>query len=242
MEKKILLIGNDDGLPGVKVDIENYKQFFKSPVGGSWLEREFTVKLNPTKRELTNELIRLKNLSLDYVIVVFSGHGGQERETVLELNPQGELIGETELEFIAKRQLNIFDCCRCYPETITDSRQFEALIKSFSSFNTRERYENRILKAIPQQVILYSCSIGEISNDTKDGGIYSRFLLKSARNIIDEFKLLGTAHVEAYELTIENNKKLPLEKHQHPEAVLPKCFSSQQLIIGIEPETELLKS
>lgn len=236
MKKKILIIGNNDGLPGVKIDIENYKRFFKSPIGGNWLESEIDATwLNRSKTELVTELNRLKGLSLDYLIVVFSGHGGQERETILELNSRGELIGESELKYLASRQLNIYDCCRSFPTSINESRQSEFLVKSFSAFNTREKYEKRILQAINQQVSLYSCSIGEVSNDTSEGGVYSKYLIQSAKNIIDDFKLVGNAHVEAYNLTVENNKKLPKEKHQHPDAILPRCLSSQQLIISVKP-------
>lgn len=237
MEKRILLFGNDEGLPGVKVDLKNFKNFFKSPIGGNWLEIEINTLLNPTKKELLDKLALYKDLSLDYLIIIYSGHGGQERETLLEINPKGELIGESELQYISKRQLNIFDCCRCYPELIHERVRFEAISKSFPEFNTRQIFEKRILQAIPQQVTLYSCSIGEISNDTKDGGIYSQSLLKSARKINDDFKLIGTTHVEAFEETVEITKKLPKEKHQHPEAILPKCLSFQQLVISINPST-----
>ncbi len=240
MEKRILLFGNDEGLPGVKVDLKNYKDFFKSPIGGNWLEIEIDTLLNPTKSDLTTKLNLYKTLKLDYLIIVYSGHGGQERETLLEINPRGELIGESELTHISQRQLNIFDCCRCYPEALHESYQFEALAKSFSEFNFRKAYEKRILQAIPQQVTLYSCAIGEISNDTKEGGIYSQYLLKSARQVSDEYKLIGTTHVEAANNTIETTKKLPKEKHQTPEAILPKCLSSQQLIISINPAKFIL--
>lgn len=236
MKKKIVIIGNNEGLPGVKVDIENYKQFFKSPFGGNWLDEEIDVKLNPLKTELIIELNRLKGLLLDYLIVIFSGHGGQERETMLELNSRGELIGESELKYLASRQLNIYDCCRCYPISINESRQFEALAKPFSNINTREKFDKRIKQAISQQVSLYSCSIGEVSNDTSEGGVYSKYLIQSAKNVVDDFKLIGNAHNEAYNLTVDNNKKLQIDKHQHPDAVLPRCLSTQQLIISVKPK------
>jgi hypothetical protein len=240
MEKRILLLGNNEGLPGVKVDLKNYKDFFKSPIGGSWLETEIDTMINPTKSELTNKLRLYSGLTLDYLIIIYSGHGGQERETLLEINPNGELIGESELIYISKRQLNIFDCCRCYPEALHESYQFKVLVKSFSGLNLRQEYEKRILQAISQQVILYSCAIGEISNDTKEGGIYSQNFLKSARQIDNEYKLIGTTHVEAAEKTIEETKKFPKERHQTPESVLPKCLSSQQLIISINPSRFIL--
>lgn len=235
MKKHILIIGNNEGLPGVKIDIENYNQFFMSPFGGNWFPNEINVKLNPTKSELSAELNRLKGMSLDYLIVIFSGHGGQERETILELNPRGETIGESDLKYLATRQLNIFDCCRCYPMSLNESALFKVLSKAFTGINTREKFEKRILQAVPQQVDLYSCSINEISNDTSDGGVYSKYLIQSAKNIVDNFKLIGNAHQEAFDLTMGYNLGLPIDKQQHPEAVLPRCLSSQQLIISVKP-------
>jgi hypothetical protein len=233
MKKRILIIGNNHGLTGVNIDIKNYFQFFRSPIGGSWEDYEITQKLNPRKNELQIELGLLRKLDLDYLIIVFSGHGGQKRETVLELNSGGETINDSELQSLAKRQLNIYDSCRSLPEDISDSIRFSAILKSIDYQNSRLRYEARIMQAIHQQASLYSCSIGEGSWDSSDGGIYSVQLLKAAKNISSEFKSVGSAHVEAAEKTLEVSKTKPTL--QHPDAVLLKCMSYQELIISIKP-------
>jgi hypothetical protein len=233
MKKRILIIGNNHGLTGVNIDVKNYNQFFRSPVGGSWEDYEITKKLNPRKNELQIELDLLKKLDLDYLIIVFSGHGGQKRETVLELNSSGETINDSELQKIAKRQLNIYDCCRSLPEDLSESVTFSALLKSIGSQNTRLRYEARIMQAIHQQASLYSCYIGEGSWDSSEGGIYTVQLIKAAKNITTEFKSVGAAHVEAAEKTLEASKAKPTL--QHPDAVLYRCLSTQELIISIKP-------
>ncbi len=230
MRKKVLLIGNSEGLPGVKVDIENYKGFFKSNCGGDWVDFEITTKLNASKKDVISELASMKALSLDYSIIIFSGHGGQKRETLLELNSAGELLSESELKNISQRQLTIYDCCRSYAQPIMDSKSFTAILnKGLSDVSTRERYEKRIMEAIPQQVCLYACSIGEVAHDTSRGGVYSKYFLQSARNLQSSFKLVGTAHEEAATLTTADFKD------QHPDAILPRCLTSQQLIISINP-------
>ncbi len=235
MKKKILIIGNDNGLPGVKVDITNFQTFFKSAFGGNWQDPEIDVKVNCSLTDLRKDLSSLKGLNLDYLIIIFSGHGGQKRETVLELNSKGETIGDSELQNIAKRQLNIYDCCRSIGQQTNESLALVNKIKLYSAFNTREKYEKRIMQAINQQVSLYSCSVGEVSNDTSEGGLYSKHFIDSAKNINSEYKLVGEAHTEAYNLVVEANKYLPKDKHQHPESVLPRCLSDQQLIISINP-------
>ena len=98
----------------------------------------------------------------------------------------------------------------------------------------RQRYDERIMQAIPQQALLYSCSVGQVSYDTANGGVYLSNLLKAAQTLgrDQSFKHVGLAHEEAMVPTAEHSLK---EKHGHqvPEAVLPKCLSSQQLVISI---------
>lgn len=237
MKKRILLIGNNNGLPGVNLDIKNYKAFFKGNLGGAWDEDlEIYQMINPSRISLLTRLALLKAENLDYLIVVFSGHGGQERETVLELNKDGDVIYDSELKNIAKRQLNIYDCCRCFDEVskAVESKQLFASARNNASI--RKIYEERIMQAIPQQVSLYACSIGEVAHDTKDGGVYSLNLLQAAKNVPrGYFKLIGEAHQEAYKLTMVDNLRYRESERQNPEADLPRCLSRQQLIIGYNP-------
>jgi hypothetical protein len=230
MKKKVLIIGNNEGLPGVKVDINNYQDFFKSAYGGYWNDEEIIVKLNTSRLDLLLEILGLKILSLDYLIIVLSGHGGQTRETIFELNSNGDTISESELQNIAKRQLCIYDCCRSYLSPLFENRKILGLARKVSSTMTRQKFETRILEAIPQQVSLYACSIGETANDTTEGGAYSKNLIKSSLKLDSEYKLIGEAHEEAKILT-QN-----VFYNQHPDSILPRCFSSQQLIISINPD------
>ena len=43
MKKKILMIGNTDGLPGVPVDVFSYHSFFANPIGGHWCCEEIDI-------------------------------------------------------------------------------------------------------------------------------------------------------------------------------------------------------
>lgn len=235
MKRKAILIGNTSGLQGVQVDISRFTSFLTSNTGGAWYESEIDVLQNERKSSLLQKIDVLKRQSFDYVIVLFSGHGGQLRQTVLELNSSGETIEETALRGIATRQLNIYDCCRAFPSTVT-KRAMEALSASFSeSVNLhRRRFDDRIMQAIPQQALLYSCSIGQVSYDTSNGGVYLGHLLKAAQTIAydQQFKLVGAAHEEAITPTVANSEK-EKQGRQVPDAVLAKCLSSQQLVISV---------
>jgi len=230
MKKRILLFGNNDGLPGVQKDFVNYESFFTSEVGGHWYNNEIFSKMNPKKSDLITELKSLKNNYLDFLIIIFSGHGGQKRETVLEINDGGEQIYESELNDIATRQINIFDCCRAYP-LLEFSEQYDRVIRKSASIssNIRELYEKRIMQAIPQQLSLYACSIGETAQDTSDGGIYSKNLLKAARSIQTDYMTVGKTHETATRYTQQE------VKGQNPDAKLVRCLSDQELIFSINP-------
>lgn len=230
MKKRLLLIGNTNGLPGVTRDIHNYKSFFLSDYGGAWDDSEIITKMNPPKDELESKLSKLKSMSLDFLIVVFSGHGGHKRKTVLEINEFDEQISEEELDNLADRQINIYDCCRATTAQVISEGFDRSMIKSAQvGLKIRKLYEERIMQAIPQIVNLYSCSIGEISNDTVNGGIYTNCLLKAARLVSKDFSLVSEAHSSALECT--RNK----QKNQNPDATLPKCLSSQSLVLSINP-------
>lgn len=228
MKKKILLVGNTDGLPGVKVDLANYKKYFKSNTGGQWNDNEIIEKFDPKKDELIKLIDTLKAENLDYAIVIFSGHGGQKRETVLELNSDGEQFAESRFENISKKQVTILDCCRAYSQMITESINEVRLSKSFSAFvGTRQRFEKRISEALPQQIKMYSCAIGEYSHDTPKGGAYSKNLIETAYLDDSEFIYFGRTHEKAAEKTTKEFKE------QNPEIIQPRLLSSQQLIFGI---------
>jgi len=237
MKKRILLIGNNEGLEGVNVDFHNYSRFFKSKAGGEWYDHEIIPMMNPSKISLVNQITILKSERLDYLIVIFSGHGGQERETVLELNRRSETIEESALKDLCTRQLNIYDCCRSYPSIGAATEKMTRLFESGGAIlaSTRDRYESRIMNSIPQQICLYACSIGETAADTKDGGIYSTSLLESAAAIMnstDNYYYVANSHVDAKRIVKAKGFK------QNPDAILPRCLSSQQLIFSINPKIQ----
>lgn len=228
MEKKILLIGNNDGLPGVKIDLENYKKYFLSEIGGEWYDSEIIEKLNPKKEDLIKLIDSLRTKLLDYIIVIFSGHGGMKRDTILEINPENELFSETRFENIASKQVTILDCCRTYAQNLSESVENMRFMKSFSAARgTRARFERRIREAASQQIKIYSCATGECSHDTPKGGAYSKNLLEAAYADESEYIYFGRTHVTAAEKTAKQFSD------QHPEIIQPKLLTSQQLILGI---------
>lgn len=243
-KRKALLIGNSNGLEGVKVDLANFKSFLMSNKGGAWNDDEIVVLAHARLLTLDATIRSIKSDNVDYCIVYFSGHGAYQRatdsrwgETILELE-DGNTIHESKFDGLSQRQLTIIDSCRSVVEhIILDSIQLSTESVNFAE-NERERfrmkYNHRIMKAIPQHAKLYSCSVGEVSIDMgeRKGSAYTNALLKATEHDIET---VHQAHSKAVELIKEYDlrKKFSQYGMQHPEAVLPKCLTSQQLIFCI---------
>ncbi|TWV14434.1 caspase family protein [Bacteroidaceae bacterium HV4-6-C5C] len=236
MKRIALLIGNSNGLPGVKKDISNWTRFLLSDEGGQWENSEIITKMNPARRELLSLIDTLKNTYYDFCYVIFSGHGAYKKGTILEINGNDEIIHEDDLIGIARRQISVFDCCRNI--LIEKSIDSEIIMRMYNQGgpmrrNIRPYYEKRIMSSIEQQVRLYACSINESALDSENGGIYTKNLLDSSMHISGSFKVVGVAHEEAQALTTKEAHGL--QHQQTPIASLPRCFTSQQLIISINP-------
>ena len=239
MKRRALLIGNSRGLAGVKRDIANMRQFLMGRYGGAWRNGEIETMMNPSLSDLKSKLKVIKAEQNDFVIVLFSGHGGYERTTVLEINGQNEIIDDTELIGLAPRQISIFDCCRvvCSYQEEREMLMERKLFSITDSVDTiRQRYESRIMQAIPQQDRLYACKIGQCAHDHQDGSgaYYLINLLKHARSISGAYGLVGDVHEDAAEST-KTEVMIKENAIQEPVCCLPKCISSQQLIISIHP-------
>lgn len=235
MTRKALLIGNSNGLSGVKIDLANWQNFLKSNTGGCWYDSEIEILMNPSKIELLQKVNELKRQRPDFAIVVFSGHGTYDRSTILEINAKEEQIYDTDLYNIGSRQISVFDCCRAVTSLNEGVELFAyggRLLNSNQYNYVRKEYEKRIMQTPPQHIVLYSCSIGETSLDTEYGGLYTKNLLNSARDIGSNiYKLVSNIHEEAkdntaYEASIKYEK-------QNPSAILPKHISNLQLILSI---------
>lgn len=239
MKRRALLIGNSRGLAGVKQDIANFQAFLMGRYGGAWRRDEIIHMMNPSLADLRSQLNAVKAEQNDFAIVMFSGHGGYERTTVLEINGQNEIVDDTELMGLAPRQISIFDCCRALC-SYQEEREMLVERKLFSitdSVDTiRQRYDSRIMQAIPQQSRLYACKIGQCAHDHEDGSgaYYLNNLLKHARTISQAYGLVGDVHEDAAEST-KTEVMIYENDIQEPVCSLPKCLSSQQLIISLHP-------
>lgn len=245
MKRHALLIGNTGGLPGVIVDLENYENFLLSDTGGAWNSSEIEIFENPSSDDLRIRIDELKNDKrerLDYCFIAYCGHGAQiGQQVVIEINSKGDVISANDLKEIAPRQVNIFDCCRVIQKQkrIIESRVTKSFSREDLSYRqfVRKLYEEQIMGAVEQNLCLYACSTNESANDTKQGGLYSYFLISAAKNVVGECKTFAECHQEARKNTYDYSvSHKPDTSIQTPTANFPRCFKSQSLIMSINPK------
>ena len=214
MKKRVLMIGDTSDLQGVSVDICSYYDFFTSPVGGKWCNDEIEILESPTKRQLFKRIDEIDNVGYDYVITIFSGHGMEvDDDIVLTINGEGEDIVLDDLTNLSEKQLLIIDCCRVsYTLQPVDLASITSETTAFSMSRDpiRKAYEECIVKAMPQEVILFACDEGETSTDTVDENTrsYSQHLLDATQEALADtrspFISVNRAHSWAAALMREN--------------------------------------
>ncbi len=194
MKRIALIIGNsgdkknpDEYLEGVEKDINNYKKFLLSSIGGLWYENEILASLNETKEQIQKKIITLKENKYDFVFILFSGHGSYSSfKQCRKLYIFDDFIYEEQLRNLSSRQIIILDTCAKIEEDFVISTESGLLSENYNLIkghvNFRENYEKAILSMPEQEVILYSSSIDEYSrDDTELGGYFAYNLLVSAK-------------------------------------------------------------
>lgn len=234
MKRKALFICNNDA-SGATHDIEKWEKFLTSGAGGAWERTEIEKKVNPTKVDLRSLLRNISTGNYDFVIVAYAGHGEWKRSTILEINPEGETINESEFNNLAPREIVCLDCCR----GVSPIREVadEAELRMFSADQRnllRRAYDNRMMQAQAQIVKLYACSVGQCAYGDNHGGFYTNHLLDKATDLLPntDFQTVFRAHNLAAPLTTAETR----EKEgalQEPDMAAARFTRDQQLIISV---------
>lgn len=230
MKRKAILIGNNRNIIGVNKDLIDFRDFLQSYSGGAWNADEITILLNRSASELTKEISNIKSEGYDYSIVYFTGHGGLNGETIVEINPSGEVIPESELFGISSKQINILDSCRVI---IAGSTKIDGATTNTATEDERNsvraEFESLLLSAAPQFVKIYSCSEGEESYAPSSGSYYTQSLLNEAKGLLCTNKIVSIYHCHNL-AAIETIKLAKSNGHvQTPQIIPAKCLLSQEL-------------
>lgn len=191
ISRKALIIGApDEKIPGVNLDIKNLSAFFKSPIGGSWYDKEITTLVSPSANDIRKQVELLRGY--DYSLIFFAGHGYhsiERKRTILHINSK-EILDSLELRTGAAKHSLIMDCCR-KPESerrllkaIMDSMCFtEAKTQQPNPTECRKYFNKAIGDCDNGLVVMNSCSIDETAGDSSsEGGYYTSSLIDSAND------------------------------------------------------------
>lgn len=173
-------------LPGVERDVINYYNFLTSILGGSWHSNEVDVlPKNSSSLKIMNVL---RSTRFDYVVTIFSGHGGinvNNGKNFLNINER-EIIYLNQLTANSPKQLAIIDSCSTFEniQVVLESQFIGdpfGYVSSLTPLQARALFNDRVQKSNPGWAVMYSASPGQLSIDTPFGGAFSLSLLESTR-------------------------------------------------------------
>jgi hypothetical protein len=176
--------GQENYCAGVLRDVQNYRSFLLSPVGGSWREPEISSMGRPSAADVRSEARTWR--TYDYVLAVFSGHGcTKQGSTWIELR-EGYEIDSNDLRLSTTKQTIILDCCRRPVEPARmralDEKVAKKAAPTLHAADCRKYYDERIEECPTELVVMYACSVGELAgDDSQRGGTYSYSLLQASR-------------------------------------------------------------
>ena len=172
MTRRAYLIGGSylKKLDGVRADIDAWKEFLQSSVGGSWDEGEIVDLSEETLASIKGELAfgRL----FDYTLLCFAGHGRATLDsdgystTIIQINDKEE-VAEYDLNPKSPRCTMLFDCCRRLP---TDAELESFAIKEGASkvkYNTREIFDRAMSGCEKGLVRIYGTELDHGAADEK---------------------------------------------------------------------------
>lgn len=245
MKRFAYLLSNNDGLPGIKKDVSDFRSYLTSCEGGAWNPNEVFERTNLSLSVLRSDLDSIKARDFDYVIFYYSGHGSYARGTRLYINETDDNIDVNEVFGLATRQLSVFDCCRHDPEKANEKCAAvcdEAINSSELMFQWCRKKYDRLVQGVPQQqVALYASQIGEYATATSIGSVYTQSLLSCAQTLSATGDLDAVTAHNACSMTV-SSIALKHGVAQHPDCnvpfasrmtgVLPFAVKKPQLLFG----------
>lgn len=235
MNRKLILIANDNGLPGVRVDIENYERFFRSAQGGLWgneeYEHEIRTFLQSSALGLHDYIMMTEGLRhVDYWLIVFCGHGrlNADHDTVFRMSDGSEVtLSQLRTWVTYSPCMVIADCCRDLVDIEGNLQQLRESMFTEIALNDQEcrRIYNRALSILPAASFYtaFAASEGEYAGDNRElGGVYSYNLLNSADQVkrhLSVNMLRDDEHIATFvqvHLAAEPEVVRMRNNHQHP--------------------------
>lgn len=214
-KRKAFLIGGryQEPLRGVSLDIEAWKMYLSSSMGGCWHEKDEIVDLSRSGKD--DILAAIKGAGENfYNIVIFSGHGEVCPDSYGFLRTHVMLddnttVSELDLNPGSSRALLIMDCCRKV-ETRLMNESSESIAMDELALNgvdTRRVYEQLLENCETGLVKVYAAAVGQSASDEES---FSRTLIAGLRDAYMSGRMGRSVNIrDAVSLT---NQILPVQQ------------------------------
>lgn len=185
-KRRAFLIGGRylEPLNGVNLDIEAWRSFLQTSIGGCWRSDE-VIDLSGKSKDVALEEIKSAQ-GYFYTMVIFAGHGEVRKDQYGFLRTYAWLnddvaMSEHELNPGSERATLIMDCCRKVQlQLINESMEKYALDELvLNGVDTRKVYENELDMCETGFVKVYAADIGQSASDNES---FSRTLIEGLRD------------------------------------------------------------
>lgn len=209
MKRKAILIESSNvagqtDLPGARVDIENWRSYLTSELGGLWAPSEIVTLHKPLSTDVKKEMEVDRDV---YVFVAFSGHGSEGSVCLNDFYAQFPIAN---LKPKTQRGVTVIDACRgidvtavtriivrtaLNEATVPPSRKVatnaqtgkvtnfsapESLIKK-AEISHRDVWGHALARSGTGTVEMFACARGQAAGENPNaGGYYTSLLLQSA--------------------------------------------------------------
>ncbi|PXX37326.1 hypothetical protein DFR42_11620 [Undibacterium pigrum] len=157
----------DAYLPGVQRDLDAYRTFFESPLGGAWESYEILTLKSPSKYSVKAHL-KLASKA-DYAFIAFIGNEvrpSKQDTKLITINNKETMLDREFMEDGGRRTI-IFDCNRkTAPAQAMEKAVFaDSPLPDFDRTNCRKYFDRSLMKCSPVVVVAHACRDGEYAND-----------------------------------------------------------------------------
>jgi hypothetical protein len=188
MTRKALLIGKVESkrygdLPGVSVDLVNFRNYLLSDFGGAWEEDEIITVNDPSLLEI--EFAKERSSKSNFAFIAFFGHGHHlidkyKDETIIIINDKEELPVSS-LNPGCPRVLIVIDACRkieYFDEEKISAKASLKMAETRLRYRYREIYDQALSETERGCITIYSCNLDEAAGeDRRMGGLFSSSLI-----------------------------------------------------------------
>lgn len=178
-------------LPGAQVDFETYDTYLRSRVGGAWTNQEIIPLVDEARQTVLDTVHTCHNM--DYVFVLFSGHGSHPpanpNPVASRVRLTGGMLTINQLDPGNGRCTIIVDSCRSPGAFAATTEQYlneNAVIAARATLRPqaaeyREAFNLAITRCPEHTAYLFGCSVGQNAIDDPDhGGLFPQALRSRA--------------------------------------------------------------